>query len=284
MYSTLRRGALLWLGQGVFPCWRVNQVLNKVCGIGECLGGGKRSSILVFSQESLWLRSCVFTLGQLHIPPSYALFSLCTDAAGNRRYRCPENAVFRRSARRSSAETPRRQALAQRPAKSVGSLVGIGGRGAGLTESKGVSERREGCRHAVGGGQGWRTELEQHERGRDGEFGAIGMGGTCSSLGSGWEPLRSLGVSQPLLGQRAARLAGDPGWFGFFPKERESGRCGRWRVGAFGPQHADLAGLKHRRVQQPSCPARAKRRLFVHDGRFRAGTGRVGSGQRISLP
>lgn len=88
----------------------------------------------------------MFTLGQLHIPPSYALFSLCTDAAGNRRYRCPENAVFRRSARRSSAETPRRQALAQRPAKSVGSLVGIGGRGAGLTESKGVSERREGCR------------------------------------------------------------------------------------------------------------------------------------------
>lgn len=223
---------------------------------------------------------CVHTWTATYPALVCTFLSLCTDAVGNCRYRRPENAVFRRS----SAETPRRQALAQRPVKSVGSLVGIGlrrSRGAGLTESKGISERREGCRRAVRGGQGWRTELEQHERGRDGEFGAIRMGGTCSSRGSGWEPLRSLGVSQPLLGQQAARLAGDPGWLVFFRRKGnvEDVVGGTWVP--FGPntRHADLAGLKHRRVQQPSCPARAKRCLFVHEG-----TGRVGSGQRISLP
>lgn len=48
-------------------------------------------SVLVSSRVSLWLRPCVFTLAQIHIPPSYALCSLCTDAVGNR---CRENGAF----------------------------------------------------------------------------------------------------------------------------------------------------------------------------------------------
>ncbi|XP_029895748.1 uncharacterized protein LOC115352160 [Aquila chrysaetos chrysaetos] len=151
--------------------------------------------------------------------------------------------------------------------------------------AKGISERREGCRRAVGQRwQGWRAELGQRQRGRDGEFGAIRMGGMCSSLGSGWEPLRSLGVSQPLLGQRAACLAGGPGWFFFFFSEGK----GTWKTRSvprgclWAPTRGTLT-LPDRSVQ-PSRPARAKRRLFVHDGRSRAGTGRVGSGQWISLP
>lgn len=56
-----------------------------------------------FSQESLLLRSCVFALGRIHIPPSYALLSPCMDAVGNCGHWHHGNVAFCCSAWRSLA-------------------------------------------------------------------------------------------------------------------------------------------------------------------------------------
>lgn len=127
---------------------------------------------------------------------------------------------------------------------------------------------------------------------RDREFGAIRVGGceprcggTCSSVGSGWPLLCSLGSrSRSSAGGQPA----GPRARVVFVEERERWDCAEDMFDGvcvpLGPdtQRAGPAGLKHRRVQ-PSCPPRAKRHLFLQDRHYPAAAG-GGSGRRISLP
>lgn len=145
----------------------------------------------------------MFTLGQIHIPPSYALFSLCTDVLGNCGYHCRENVAFCCSIRHSSAVTG---TLPGRPRAGRCSCSTQRERGFTCGHESATQPWRwdKGSRRAkalLRGGRAATVRLEvagtaygaeAARMKRDREFGVIRMGackphwgGTCSSVGSG---------------------------------------------------------------------------------------------------
>lgn len=200
------------------------------------------------------------THGQIHIPPSHALFSLRVDAVGNCGYRCRENVAFCCSARRSwvVAGTLPVTPHAGRRSRSTQQERGFacGHRSATQTWRWDKGSRRAKALLSGGRVAAARSEVAGMAHGaraarmrRDREFGAIRTGackplwgGTCGSVGSGWPLLCCRSRSAPSGLAAAPRPASSlpgrgPGWF-FWRKGNDVIARKMWSVARvrFGPR------------------------------------------------
>lgn len=253
-----------------------------------------------FSQESLLLRSCVFTLGQTHIPPLYALLSLCMDVVVNCGHWCCGNVAFCCSTWHSSAVAgiPVR-ASAHQHQREHGCSCGHwsvtqlwcwdkGSRRAkvGLSAGRVMAMQLEVAGIVYGAGT--------VQTGRNREVGAIRMRvchpsweGTFSSVGSGW-PLsccRSHSTPSGLTATRqpVSSLPGQGPREAFWRKGKDVIVWKTWLccMRAFGPQRSDLAGRSTEGCSPLTLPM--QRHLLSHDQHFCAGMG-VDLGSESALP